>query len=173
MAELGQGRSGPTTLDLVGDGPHLLIGGTTGSGKSELVKTLMLSLACRYGPEELNCILFDFKGGATFHQLNQLEHSLGLVTDLSQAQAERTLESIRSELIRREKLFLDADAGDYGEYRSLRPELPLARIVVVIDEFRIFAHELPETMDELMRIATLGRSLGLHLILSTQRPQGL
>ncbi|WP_168198566.1 FtsK/SpoIIIE domain-containing protein [Nesterenkonia sp. NBAIMH1] len=173
VAELGQGRSGPSTLDLVGDGPHLLIGGTTGSGKSELVKTLMLSLACRYGPEELNCILFDFKGGATFHQLNQLEHSLGLVTDLSQAQAERTLESIRSELIRREKLFLDADAGDYGEYRSLCPEPPLARIVVVIDEFRIFAHELPETMDELMRIATLGRSLGLHLILSTQRPQGV
>ncbi|WP_460682133.1 FtsK/SpoIIIE domain-containing protein [Nesterenkonia populi] len=173
IADLGRGRDGPVLLDLVADGPHLLLGGTTGSGKSELLKTLTLSLAGRYGPEELNFVLFDFKGGATFHQLNQLEHSLGLITDLSQAQAERTLESIRSELVRREKLFLEADAGDYGEYRRARPDRPLARILVVIDEFRIFSHELPGTMDELMRIATLGRSLGLHLVLSTQRPQGV
>lgn len=95
------------------------------------------------------------------------------MTDLSQAAAERTLEGIRSELVRRERLFLDAGAGDYCQYRHLCPDQPLARILVVIDEFRIFSHELPDQLDELMRLATLGRSLGLHLVLSTQRPQGV
>lgn len=170
---LGVSADGRENLDLVMDGPHILIAGTSGSGKSELLKSLMLGWAARYGPDELNFMLFDFKGGSTFRQIDSLEHSLGLVTDLSQAQAERTLEGIRSELTRREKLFLEVDAGDYAEFRRLRPDTALPRILVVIDEFRIFTHELPDTMDELMRLATLGRSLGLHLVLSTQRPQGV
>lgn len=172
-AELGRGTDGVELLDLVNDGPHILLAGTSGSGKSELLKSLMLGWAAAYGPEEVNFILFDFKGGATFQKINQLEHSLGLVTDLIQAQAERTLESIHSELKRRERLFLEVSAGDYAEYRRLEPDRALARILVVIDEFRIFSHELPDTMDELMRLATLGRSLGLHLVLATQRPQGV
>lgn len=172
-AVLGRGETEHITLDLVGDGPHILIAGTTGSGKSELLKTLLVSLCARYGPRELGLVLIDFKGGAAFHRIGQLEHSLGLVTDLSQAAAERTLEGIRSELVRRERLFLDAGAGDYCQYRHLCPDQPLARILVVIDEFRIFSHELPDQLDELMRLATLGRSLGLHLVLSTQRPQGV
>ncbi|GAA3051132.1 FtsK/SpoIIIE domain-containing protein [Nesterenkonia aethiopica] len=170
---LGRSATGEEHLDLVEDGPHILLAGTSGSGKSELLKALLLGWAARYSPTELSLVLFDFKGGATFQHLTELEHSLALITDLSQAQAERTLEGIRSELVRRERLFLDAGAGDYPEYRRLRPDDPLARILVVIDEFRIFSHELPETMDELMRLATLGRSLGLHLVLSTQRPQGV
>ncbi|WP_022872372.1 FtsK/SpoIIIE domain-containing protein [Nesterenkonia alba] len=173
VAQVGRSQTGDTVLDLVSDGPHVLIAGTTGSGKSELLKTLLLSLAASYSPEELNFVLIDFKGGATFHQLGRLEHTLSVVTDLSQAQAERTLEGIRSELVRREELFLQAGAGDYTEYRQLKPQDPLARILLVIDEFRIFSHELPDTMDELMRVATLGRSLGLHLVLATQRPQGV
>lgn len=172
-AVLGQSAQGQQALDLVSEGPHLLIGGTTGSGKSELLKTLLVSLCANYGPSELGLVLIDFKGGAAFHQLSTLEHTLGVVTDLSQAAAERTLEGIRSELIRRERLFLEAGAGDYAEYRSMQPQQPLARILVVIDEFRIFSHELPDQLDELMRLATLGRSLGLHLVLSTQRPQGV
>ncbi len=172
-AELGRGPDGPEELDLVNDGPHILLAGTSGSGKSELLKSLMLGWAAAYGPEEVNFVLVDFKGGSTFQRIAQLEHSLGLVTDLSQAQAERTLEGIHSELKRRERLFLDAGAGDYAEYRRTNPQAPLARILVVIDEFRIFSHELPDTMDELMRLATLGRSLGLHLVLATQRPQGV
>lgn len=171
LAELGPSLSGAEQLDLVGDGPHVLIAGTTGSGKSELLKTVLLSLCARYSPHELSMVLVDFKGGATFQRMAGLEHTLGVVTDLSQAAAERTLESIRSELVRRERLFLEADAGDYIEYRSRTSE-PLPRMLVVIDEFRIFAHELPGQLDELMRLATLGRSLGLHLVLSTQRPQG-
>ena len=173
IAELGRGPEGTERLDLVNDGPHILLAGTSGSGKSELLKSLMLGWAAAYGPEEVNFVLFDFKGGSTFQTIDQLEHSLGLVTDLSQAQAERTLEGIRSELTRRERLFLDAGASDYAEYRRLTPEKPLARMLIVIDEFRIFSHELPDTMDELMRLATLGRSLGLHLVLATQRPQGV
>lgn len=172
-ALIGRGAGLDEHLDLVGDGPHILVAGTSGSGKSELLKSLLLGWAARYGPEEVNFMLFDFKGGSTFHQIARLEHALGLVTDLSRAQAERTLEGIRSELVRRERLFLDAEAGDYAEYRRRRPHTPLARLLVVFDEFRIFSHELPETMDELMRLATLGRSLGLHLVLATQRPQGV
>ncbi|WP_300343958.1 FtsK/SpoIIIE domain-containing protein [Nesterenkonia sp.] len=173
LAVLGPGRTGGQQLDLVEDGPHTLIAGTTGSGKSELLKTILLSMCARYGPEELALVLIDFKGGAAFHQMAELEHVLGVVTDLSQAAAERTLEGIRSELTRRERLFLAAGAGDYGEYRRKPGSDPLPRMLVVIDEFRIFAHELPDQLDELMRLATLGRSLGLHLVLSTQRPQGV
>jgi DNA segregation ATPase FtsK/SpoIIIE, S-DNA-T family len=172
-AVLGRNGEGIIDLDLVGDGPHILIAGTTGSGKSELLKTLLVSLCARYAPSELGLVLIDFKGGAAFHRIGQLEHALGLVTDLSQAAAERTLEGIRSELVRRERLFLEVGAGDYCEYRQLCPERQLSRILVVIDEFRIFSHELPDQLDELMRLATLGRSLGFHLVLSTQRPQGV
>ena len=171
VGDLGTGSAGCEQLDLVGDGPHVLIAGTTGSGKSELLKTLLLSLCARYSPQELTMVLVDFKGGATFHHMARLEHVLGVVTDLSQAATERTIESIRSELVRREQLFLSSGAGDYAEYRAISDE-PLPRMLVVIDEFRIFAHELPHQLDELMRLATLGRSLGLHLVLSTQRPQG-
>jgi len=170
---LGCGLDGDQTLDIVNDGPHILIAGTSGSGKSELLKSMLLGWASRYGPEELNFFLFDFKGGSTFHQLTELRHSLGLITDLSLAQAERTLEGVQSEMKRRERVFLEAGASDYEDFRLLHPALPLARILVVIDEFRIFSHEMPSSMDELMRLATIGRSLGLHLILSTQRPQGV
>ena len=173
IAELGRGTEGTEMLDLVNDGPHILLAGTSGSGKSELLKSLMLGWAAAYGPEEVNFVLFDFKGGSTFQTIDRLEHSLGLVTDLSQAQAERTLEGIHSELKRRERLFLEAGAADYAEYRRVESEKSLARMLIVIDEFRIFSHELPDTMDELMRLATLGRSLGLHLVLATQRPQGV
>lgn len=173
IAVLGRNASGVQNLDLIEDGPHVLIAGTSGSGKSELLKTLLISLCARYGPQELGLVLIDFKGGSAFHRLSRLEHTLGLVTDLSQSAAERTLEGLRSELFRREQLFLESGAGDYAEYRQLNPQRPLARILVVIDEFRIFSHELPDQLDELMRLATLGRSLGLHLVLSTQRPQGV
>lgn len=173
VAALGRNATGAQSIDLIDDGPHLLIAGTSGSGKSELLKTMLTSLCARYSPNELGMVLIDFKGGAAFHHLSTLEHSLGLVTDLSQAAAERTLEGIRSELLRRERLFLDAEVGDYAEYRLAQPEQRLGRILLVIDEFRIFSHELPDQLDELMRLATLGRSLGLHLVLSTQRPQGV
>lgn len=170
---LGRGAITEELLDLVEDGPHILLAGTTGAGKSELLKSMLLGWAASYGPGEVNFLLFDFKGGSSFQHLARLEHSLGLVTDLSQAQADRALEGVRSELVRRERLFLEAGATDYSEFRRTHPDRPLARILVVFDEFRIFTQELPAAMGELMRLATLGRSLGLHLILATQRPQGV
>lgn len=170
---LGRSASEDEFLDLVADGPHILLAGTTGAGKSELLKSMLLGWVARYGPEELNLLLFDFKGGSTFQPLVGLEHTLGLVTDLTQAQSERALEGVWSELTRREQLFLESGATDYADYRRSHPDAPLARLLVVIDEFRVFTQELPAAMDELMRLATLGRSLGLHLILATQRPQGV
>lgn len=170
---VGRGAAGEELLDLVEDGPHILLAGTTGAGKSELLKSMLLGWAARYSPSELNLLLFDFKGGSSFQHLARLEHTLGLVTDLTQAQSDRALEGIRSELTRRERLFLECGATDYADFRRSRPDEPLARVLVVIDEFRIFTQELPGAMGELMRLATLGRSLGLHLILATQRPQGV
>lgn len=170
---LGQGSSAVELLDLVEDGPHILLAGTTGSGKSELLKSMLLGWAARYDPRELNLLLFDFKGGSSFQHLARLEHTVGLVTDLTQAQSDRTLEGLRSELTRRERLFLESGVADYADFRRARPTESLARLLVVIDEFRIFTQSLPAAMDELMRLATLGRSLGLHLILTTQRPQGV
>lgn len=170
---LGRGAAGDELLDLVEDGPHILLAGTTGAGKSELLKSMLLGWASRYDPSELNFLLFDFKGGSSFQHLVRLEHTLSLVTDLTQAQADRALEGVRSELTRRERMFLESGATDYADFRRSRPDRPLARILVVFDEFRIFTQELPAAMDELLRLATLGRSLGLHLILTTQRPQGV
>ncbi|MGJ9372267.1 FtsK/SpoIIIE domain-containing protein [Nesterenkonia sp. CF4.4] len=169
---LGQGSSAEELLDLVADGPHILLAGTTGAGKSELLKSMLLGWAARYGPRELNLLLFDFKGGSSFQHLARLEHTVGLVTDLTKAQSDRTLEGLQSELTRRERLFLESGVADYADFRRARPAESLARMLVVIDEFRIFTQTLPGAMDELMRLATLGRSLGLHLILATQRPQG-
>ncbi|MGJ9405566.1 FtsK/SpoIIIE domain-containing protein [Nesterenkonia aurantiaca] len=170
---LGRGAAGEELLDLVEDGPHILLAGTTGAGKSELLKSMLLGWASRYDPSELNFLLFDFKGGSSFQHLARLEHTLSLVTDLTQEQADRALEGVRSELARRERMFLESGATDYADFRRFRPDRPLARILVVFDEFRIFTQELPAAMDELLRLATLGRSLGLHLILTTQRPQGV
>ncbi|MBO0595047.1 hypothetical protein I2485_08545 [Nesterenkonia sp. E16_7] len=170
---LGRGAAGEELLDLVEDGPHILLAGTTGAGKSELLKSMLLGWASRYDPSELNFLLFDFKGGSSFQHLARLEHTLSLVTDLTQAQADRALEGVRSELTRRERMFLESGATDYADFRRSRPDRPLARLLVVFDEFRIFTQELPAAMDELLRLATLGRSLGLHLILTTQRPQGV
>ncbi|MCH8561762.1 hypothetical protein LTI14_00805 [Nesterenkonia sp. YGD6] len=170
---LGRGAADAELLDLVEDGPHILLAGTTGAGKSELLKSMLLGWAARYSPRELNFLLFDFKGGSSFQHLARLEHTVGLVTDLTQAQADRALEGVRSELTRRERLFLESGATDYADFRRAQPDRPLARILVVFDEFRIFTQELPAAMGELMRLATLGRSLGLHLILATQRPQGV
>ena len=174
---VGEGAQGRVHVDLVRDGPHALVAGTTGAGKSELLQTLVCSLALGNRPDELAFVLVDYKGGAAFRELADLPHVVGLVTDLDAHLAERALASLQAELTRRERLLADAGAGDFTDYLALRgtglaPE-PLARLVLVVDEFRLLADELPSFLDGLVRLASIGRSLGVHLVLATQRPAGV
>ena len=168
---IGSAVAGPLSLDLVADGPHLLVAGTTGSGKSEFLRSLVLGLSLHHPPAELNFMFIDFKGGAGLGGLASLPHVAGMLTDLSTETVSRALVSLRAEVRRRESLFAAVRAADFGEYRDLNgPGLP--RLVIVIDEFRMLSEEVPGSVNDLMRIAALGRSLGMHLVLATQRPQG-
>ncbi|MFJ8111289.1 FtsK/SpoIIIE domain-containing protein [Streptomyces sp. NPDC096132] len=175
-AVLGEGVDGPFSVDLSADGPHALIAGTTGSGKSELLQTLVASLAVANRPDELTFVLVDYKGGSAFAECADLPHTVGMVTDLDTHLVERALTSLGAELRRREHVLAEAaakDLDDYTEKRLRRPELaPLPRLVLVIDEFASMVRELPDFVSGLVNIAQRGRSLGIHLILATQRPSG-
>jgi S-DNA-T family DNA segregation ATPase FtsK/SpoIIIE len=170
---LGHSVDGLVEVDLVRDGPHALIAGTTGSGKSELLRSLVIGLAAQLSPDHVTFVLVDYKGGSTFDACADLPHTVGLVTDLDDGLAERALISLDAELHRRERLLRSVGASDLSDYR-LRAEAPtLPRLVVVIDEFAALAKELPEFLSALVGIAQRGRSLGVHLILATQRPAGV
>jgi DNA segregation ATPase FtsK/SpoIIIE, S-DNA-T family len=170
---LGHSVDGLVEVDLVRDGPHALIAGTTGSGKSELLRSLVIGLAAQLSPDHVTFVLVDYKGGSTFDACADLPHTVGLVTDLDDGLAERALVSLDAELHRRERLLRSVGASDLSDYR-LRAEAPtLPRLVVVIDEFAALAKELPEFLSALVGIAQRGRSLGVHLILATQRPAGV
>ncbi|MFC4631591.1 FtsK/SpoIIIE domain-containing protein [Promicromonospora alba] len=166
---LGTGADGaPVRLDLVRDGPHLLVAGTTGSGKSELLQTLVLGLALTRSPADLALVLVDFKGGASLGACPGLPHVVGQVTDLEPGLAARALSGLRAELRRRERVLAAHGVPDVA---ALPPGV-LPRLVVVIDEFRALADDLPEFLPALLRVAAQGRSLGVHLVLATQRPGG-
>lgn len=171
---LGMGASGPCRFDLQADGPHLLVAGTTGSGKSELLRSLTVSLALSFPPERVNFLFVDFKGGSGLGPLTGLPHCVGMLTDLSQHELHRFLMSMRTEIRRREKLLAQAETPDLTSYRATTAGKVhnLPHLVLVIDEFRMLVEDAPEALRELMRIAAIGRSLGLHLIMATQRPQG-
>ena len=178
---LGQSTAGPVMFDFRRDGPHLLLGGTTGSGKSELLRTLAGSLAAAHSPADLQFVFIDFKGGAGLGSLCRLPHTTSLITDLGGEGMERTLASLRAELHRREAALAALEAADSDSYRSaarhrVQPSgqdgHAMAHLVVVIDEFRVLVDQFPDAMAELMRIAAVGRSLGIHLVMATQRPQG-
>ncbi|WP_409483539.1 FtsK/SpoIIIE domain-containing protein [Arsenicicoccus dermatophilus] len=172
---IGHDGAAPVVLDLVADGPHVLVGGTTGSGKSELLQTLVVGLATTLSPQELTFLLVDYKGGAAFDRCADLPHTSGLLTDLDEHLADRALVSLRAELTRRERLLRDAGAADLDAYlaRHRSHDEPLPRLVVVVDEFRLLAQEVPGFVDGLLAVATVGRSLGVHLVLATQRPAGV
>lgn len=170
---LGRTAGGVRVLDLEADGPHVLVAGTTGSGKSELLRTIAAGLALCYPPDRINVLFFDFKGGSGLSPLTGIPHCVGMLTDLASSQLERTIVSLRAEVRRREQLLAASNAPDLAAYR-LSPSggPPLPQLVLIIDEFRMLVEEAPGTLTELMRIASIGRSLGIHLIMATQRPQG-
>ena len=172
---LGAGSGGTLHVDLATDGPHVLVAGTTGAGKSELLRTWVASLALHHRPEHLSLVLVDYKGGAAFRECADLPHVTGVVTDLDGPLADRALRSLTAELTRRERVLAEAGSSDFVEYQrsDAGRRRPLARLVVVIDEFRALAEELPAFVDGLVRLAALGRSLGIHLVLATQRPAGV
>ncbi|WP_431950781.1 FtsK/SpoIIIE domain-containing protein [Actinacidiphila sp. bgisy167] len=174
---LGSGFEGPFSLDLVQDGPHGLVAGTTGSGKSELLQTFVASLAAANRPDELTFVLVDYKGGSAFKECANLPHTLGMVTDLDAHLVERALESLGAELMRREHVLAAAGAKDLPDYQAKRaadPTLaPLPRLLLVIDEFATLVREVPDFVPGLISIAQRGRSLGIHLVLATQRPAGV
>ena len=176
-AVIGACYDGPFGVDLRQDGPHGLIAGTTGAGKSELLQTLIASLACANRPDEMTFVLVDYKGGSAFKDCAHLPHVTGLVTDLDAHLTQRALASLSAELTRRERVLAAAgakDIEDYTERGGLQPRYrPLPRLVIVIDEFASLVRDLPDFVTGLVGIAQRGRSLGIHLILATQRPSGV
>lgn len=165
----------PYLLDLAADGPHALLAGTTGSGKSELLQSLVASLAVANRPDEMSFVLIDYKGGAAFRECARLPHTVGLVTDLDGHLTERALRSLGAELRRREVVLAAAGCTDLAEYQTATPSgtPALPRLVLVVDEFAALAEELPDFVGGLVGIAQRGRSLGVHLVLATQRPSGV
>ena len=170
---LGIGPAGPITIDLERDGPHLLVAGTTGSGKSELLQTLIAGLACAAPPDRTAFLLIDYKGGAAFGRLAALPHTTGLVTDLDAALAARALASLRAEIRHREQVLSEAGANDLAELRGRVGGSAPPSLVIVVDEFATLAVELPQFLTGLLDVVQRGRSLGLHLVLATQRPAGV
>ncbi|WP_435199620.1 FtsK/SpoIIIE domain-containing protein [Janibacter sp. GS2] len=166
---VGAGPDGAHRIDLRRDGPHALVAGTTGSGKSEFLQSWVASLAARLSPEEITFVLVDYKGGAAFAECARLPHTVGLLTDLDPEQAERALTSLDAELTRRERILAASGAKDIDDHHGE----PLPRLMIIIDEFRMLAEEQPDALSHLMRIAAVGRSLGVHLVLATQRPGGI
>jgi DNA segregation ATPase FtsK/SpoIIIE, S-DNA-T family len=172
VVPLGVTESGVFTLDLVRDGPHGLVGGTTGSGKSELLKCLVAGLAAHTDPAHLTFILMDFKGGAAFDDCTRLPHTVGMVTDLDEQLGERALEALEAEIHYRERLLRSVGAENLRQYLAGDPAEPMPRLIVVIDEFATMAKEFPDFLSALVSVAQRGRTLGVHMILATQRPSG-
>ena len=186
FAVIGECYDGAFGIDLRRDGPHGLVAGTTGAGKSELLQTIIASLAVANRPDAMSFVLVDYKGGSAFKDCAHLPHVVGMVTDLDAHLTQRALTSLSAELTRRERILAAAGVKDIEDYTTLLDRAarggrrdaggdrrePLPRLVIVIDEFASLVRDLPEFVAGLVGIAQRGRSLGIHLILATQRPSG-
>lgn len=172
---IGTGENGPLTLDLVKDGPHGLVGGTTGSGKSEFLRSLVAGLAARNDPTRLNFILVDFKGGAAFKACERLPHTIGTISNLDEQLADRALIALEAEMERRQRVFAEAGEGidNLNAYLATNPAEPMPRLLLVVDEFAMLAKDFPDVLTALVSIGAVGRTLGVHMILATQRPAGV
>lgn len=170
-------------------GPHGLVAGTTGSGKSEFLITFLLSLSINYHPKEVQFVIIDYKGGGLAGAFENRQtgaktpHLVGTITNLDVSEMNRTLVSFNSEIKRRQKIFNNTrdklgegtiDIYKYQQfYRDGLVDEPMAHLIIVSDEFAELKSQQPEFMDELISIARIGRSLGIHLILATQKPTGV
>jgi S-DNA-T family DNA segregation ATPase FtsK/SpoIIIE len=170
-APIGVGPQGPLELDLVEHGPHALIGGTSGAGKSELLQSIVASLIHEYPPTRLTFLFVDYKGGASSVVFNDVPHTVGYVTNLDATLSLRALTSLRAELNHRMRL-LEGKAKDLPEMLERYPEEAPPSLVIVVDEFATLVKEVPDFVAGVVDIAQRGRSLGVHLILATQRPSG-
>lgn len=158
-------------------GPHGLVAGTTGSGKSEILQSYILSMATLFHPYEVGFIIIDFKGGGMVNQFRNLPHLNGAITNIDGKEIERSLLSIKAELRKRQRLFAEYDVNHINDYIRLYKQgmtkQPLPHLILIVDEFAELKSEQPEFMKELISTARIGRSLGVHLILATQKPSGV
>lgn len=168
----------PFLLDIhpSGHGPHGLLAGTTGSGKSELLQTWILSMAVNYHPHDVNFVIIDYKGGGMANLMDKLPHVVGKITNIGM-NINRSLISLKSELRRRQEILADYGVNSIEKYQKLYrsggADQPMPNLIIVSDEFAELKKEEPEFMAELTSMARLGRSLGIHLVLATQKPTGV
>ena len=177
-APIGVSKTDMISLDLhdSADGPHGLVAGTTGSGKSELLQTYIASVAIRFHPHEVGFMIIDFKGGGMANQFRNLPHLMGTITNIDGKEIERSLKSIKAELQKRQRYFAEVDVNHIdkyiNKYKKGETNKPLPHLIIVVDEFAELKMEQPEFMKELISASRIGRSLGVHLILATQKPAG-
>ncbi|WP_449354459.1 type VII secretion protein EssC [Virgibacillus natechei] len=158
-------------------GPHGLVAGTTGSGKSEIIQSYIISLAVNFHPYEVAFLLIDYKGGGMANLFRNMPHLLGTITNLDRAQSMRALASIKAELKKRQRLFGEHDVNHINQYQKLfkqgEASEAMPHLFLISDEFAELKSEQPDFMKELVSTARIGRSLGIHLILATQKPSGV
>ncbi|ORO91701.1 type VII secretion protein EssC [Streptococcus mitis] len=158
-------------------GPHGLIAGTTGSGKSETIQSYILSLAVNFHPHDVAFLLIDYKGGGMANLFKNLPHLLGTITNLDGVQSMRALASINAEIHRRERLFGEFEVNHINQYQKKfkngEATEPLPHLFIISDEFAELKVNQPDFIKKLVSIARVGRSLGVHLILATQKPSGV
>lgn len=157
-------------------GPHGLVAGTTGSGKSEIMQSYILSAAVSFHPYEVAFVIIDFKGGGMANQFENLPHLIGKITDIDDYEIDRSLRSIHAEIDKRKRLFAEQEVNHIDQYiakfRSGATNIALPHLILIVDEFAELKADQPEFMKELISTARVGRSLGIHLILATQKPAG-
>ncbi|MBJ7469875.1 MAG: hypothetical protein JHD16_01170 [Solirubrobacteraceae bacterium] len=167
-APIGMAAGEPLAIDLRTDGPHALIAGTTGAGKSELLRTIIASLAVAHPPSRLNFLLIDYKGGAAFAPCAALPHVLDVVSDLDAELGERALISLDAEMKHRERLLAEARADNLIDLERRAPALAPPNLLIMVDEFAKLRDEIPEFVDGVVDVAQRGRTLGIHMVLAAQ-----